>query len=80
MNQPKKKKKMQTMGNDELYKMWSELSDGKNVIFVLRDKTYKKKRTKTPHDKKVINKGIEDNNVEAILTAGNSYDSYRELF
>ena len=31
----KDEKKMQTMGNDKLYKMWSELSDGKNVIFVL---------------------------------------------
>ena len=55
------------------------LSDGKAVIFVLKIKNILVKKTKTPHEEKIINLALNDKNVVAILTASNSYDGFREL-
>ena len=73
------KRWMKQLINKELYKMWSSLSDGKSVIFIYKSKKFKIIKTKKPHDKKIINKGIQDNKVIAILTASNSSDGYKEL-
>ena len=66
--------------NKSLEKMWKSLSDGKSVIFIYNDGTHKVIKTVKPHDNHIIQKGNEDKNVKAILTAGNSWDSYRELY
>ena len=66
--------------NKPLEKMWKSLSDGKSVIFIYKNGTHKIIKTKTPHEDSIIQKGNEDNDVKAILTAGNSWDSYRELY
>tara|TARA_Y100000389_G_scaffold195835_1_gene227839 strand:+ start:573 stop:1472 length:900 start_codon:yes stop_codon:yes gene_type:complete len=66
--------------NKQLEKMWKSLSDGKSVIFIYNDGTHKVIKTEKPHDNHIIQKGNEDKNVKAILTAGNSWDSYRELY
>ena len=73
------KRWMKVIENKKLEKMWKSLSNGKSVIFVYKDKSYKIKKTKTPHNKNVIDNGINNKNVIAILTASNSYDGYREL-
>ena len=56
------------------------MSDGKSVIFIYKNGTHKVIKTKTPHEDSIIQKGNEDKDVKAILTAGNSWDSYRELY
>lgn len=66
--------------NKPLEKMWKSLSDGKSVIFIYKNGTHKVIKTKTPHEDSIIQKGNEDKDVKAILTAGNSWDSYRELY
>ena len=66
--------------NKPLEKMWKSLSDGKSVIFIYKNGTHKVIKTKTPHEDSIIQKGNEDKDVIAILTAGNSWDSYRELY
>ena len=66
--------------NKPLEKMWKSLSDGKSVIFIYKNGTHKVIKTKTPHEDSIIQKGKEDKDVKAILTAGSSWDSYRELY
>ena len=73
------KRWMKVIENKELQKLWKLLSDGKAVIFVFKDKKYIIKKTKTPHEEKIINLALNDKNVVAILTASNSYDGFREL-
>ena len=70
--------------NKSLEKMWKSLSDGKSVIFIYNDGTHKVIKTDgfglKPYDNHIIQKGNKDKDVKAILTAGNSWDSYRELY
>ena len=73
------KRWMKVVENKELKRLWMSLADGKSLIFVYKDKSYKIKKTKTPHSKSVIDNGINDKDVVAILTACNSYDGWREL-
>ena len=66
--------------NKPLEKMWKSLADGKSLIFIYKNNTYKIKKTKISHDDNVIELGNNDDNVKAILSAGNSYDGYRDLY
>ena len=49
-------------------------------ICIIEDNTYKIKKTRVPHDDNIIELGNNDDNVKAILSAGNSYDGYRDLY
>ena len=52
----------------------------KKLVFVFKDGSYKIHKIKRDDYEKKIEEGNNDPNVKAILTAGNSFDGYQQLY
>ena len=78
--------------NKPLEKLWTDMSNMKKYVFIMKDgsyqiksvePSYKGQRGSDFHRKyclPMIEKANNDDSVKAILTAGNSYDGYRQLY
>ena len=78
--------------NKALEKLWTDMSNMKKYVYIMKDgsyqiksvePSYKGQRGSEFHRKyclPMIEKANNDNSVKAILTAGNSYDGYRQLY
>ena len=66
--------------NRELESLWKDMSNSKKLVFIMKDKSYKIMRTSRSKYESLIEKGNNDSDVKAILTAGNSYDGYIHLY
>ena len=66
--------------NKELESLWKDLSNTKKLVFIMKDKSYKIMKTSRSKYESLIEKGNNDPDVVAILTAGLSYDGYIELY
>jgi len=78
--------------NKALEKLWTDMSNMKKYVFIMKDgsyqiksvePSYKGQRGSDFHRKyclPMIEKANNDDSVKAILTAGNSYDGYRQLY
>ena len=56
------------------------MSNMRTLIFVFKDGSYKIHKIKRDDYEKKIDIGKNDPNVKAILTAGNSFDGYQQLY
>ena len=89
-----KSKKMNTSRgkNKALEKLWTDMSNMKKYVYIMKDgsyqiksvePSYKGQRGSDFHRKyclPMIEKANNDDSVKAILTAGNSYDGYKQLY
>jgi len=78
--------------NKPLEKLWTDMSNMKKYVFIMKDgsyqiksvePSYKGQRGSDFHNKyclPMIEKANNDDSVKAILTAGNSFDGYRQLY
>ena len=78
--------------NKSLEKLWTDMSNMKKYVYIMKDgsyqiksvePSYKGQRGSDFHRKyclPMIEKANNDDSVKAILTAGNSYDGYRQLY
>ena len=78
--------------NNALEKLWTDMSNMKKYVYIMKDgsyqiksvePSYKGQRGSEFHRKyclPMIEKANNDDSVKAILTAGNSYDGYRQLY
>ena len=66
--------------NKPLEKLWTDMSNMKKLVFVFKDGSYKIHKIKRDDYEKKIEEGNNDPNVKAILTAGNSFDGYQQLY
>ena len=78
--------------NKALEKLWTDMSNMKKYIYIMKDgsyqiksivPSYKGQRDSDFHHKyclPMIEKANNDNSVKMILTAGNSYDGYEQLY
>ena len=78
--------------NKPLEKLWTDMSNMKKYVFIMKDgsyqikplmPSYKGQRGSDFHRKyclPMIEKANNDDSVKAILTAGNSYDGYEQLY
>jgi len=78
--------------NNALEKLWTDMSNMKKYVFIMKDgsyqiksvePSYKGQRGSDFHNKyclPMIEKANNDDSVKAILTAGNSFDGYRQLY
>jgi len=90
----KKSHKMNTSKgqNKALEKLWTDMSNMKKYVFIMKDgsyqiksvePSYKGQRGSDFHRKyclPMIEEANNDDSVKAILTAGNSYDGYKQLY
>lgn len=78
--------------NKPLEKLWTDMSNMKKYVYIMKDgsyqiksvePSYKGQRGSEFHRKyclPMIEKANNDDSVKAILTAGNSFDGYRQLY
>lgn len=78
--------------NKSLEKLWTDMSNMKKYVYIMKDgsyqiksvePSYKGQRDSDFHRKyclPMIEKANNDDSVKAILTAGNSYDGYEQLY
>ena len=78
--------------NNALEKLWTDMSNMKKYVFIMKDgsyqikslmPSYKGQRGSDFHLKyclPMIEKANADDSVKMILSAGNSYDGYRQLY
>lgn len=71
--------------NKPLEKLWTDMSNMKKLVFIMRYKQldasyYRIHKIKRDDYEKKIEEGNNDPNVKAILTAGNSFDGYQQLY
>ena len=78
--------------NKPLEKLWTDMSNMKKYVYIMKDGSYqikslmpsfKGQRGSDFHRKyclPMIEKANNDDSVKAILTAGNSFDGYRQLY
>jgi len=64
--------------NKPLEKLWTDMSNMKKLVFIMKDGSHQIKTSKQDEDQ--IDKGNNDPNVKVILTAGNSFDGYQQLY
>jgi predicted DNA-binding WGR domain protein len=76
----KKEDKSARGKNKPLEKLWTDMSNMRTLIFVFKDGSYKIHKIKRDDYEKKIDIGKNDPNVKAILTAGNSFDGYQQLY
>ena len=89
-----KSKKMNTSRgkNKPLEKLWTDMSNMKKYVYIMKDGSYKIKSVEPSYKGQrgsefhrkyclpMIEKANNDDSVKMILTAGNSYDGYRQLY
>ena len=77
---PVKIKKVLLKENPELQKFWSNLAEGKNVVLIYKDGTYKyldlPKSTQKLNS--IFNEFDDDSNIIAVLSSSRSTDIYTE--
>ena len=71
--------------NKELEKLWTDMSNMNKLVFIMKIKQldgsyYKIHKIKRTEYQDKIDEGNNDPNVKAILTAGNSFDGYQQLY
>ena len=78
--------------NKALEKLWTDMSHMKKYVFIMKDGSYQIKpiapsykgqrgsRFMEKYCLPMIEKANNDDSVKAILTAGNSFDGYRQLY
>ena len=66
--------------NKPLEKLWTDMSNMKKLVFVFKDGSYRIHKIKRDDYEEKIEAGNNDPNVKAILTAGNSFDGYQQLY
>lgn len=66
--------------NKELESLWKDMSNANKLILILKDKSYKIIKIKRSNYDLEIEKYNNDPNIKNILTAGNSYDGYIQLY
>ena len=65
--------------NKPLEKLWTDMSNMRKLVFIMKD-GYQIKSIKPSDYQDIIDKANEDDSVKVILTAGNSYDGYQQLY
>lgn len=78
--------------NKALEKLWTDMSNMKKYVYIMKDDSYQIKSVEPSYKGQrgsdfhlkyclpMIEKANNDDSVKAILTAGNSYDGYRQLY
>jgi hypothetical protein len=78
--------------NKPLEKLWTDMSNMKKYVYIMKDGSYKIKSVEPSYKGQrgsefhrkyclpMIEKANNDDSVKMILTAGNSYDGYRQLY
>ena len=66
--------------NRELESLWKDMSNAKKLILIMKDKSYQIIKIKRSTYETEIEKYNNDPDVKNILTAGNSYDGYIQLY
>ena len=66
--------------NKSLEKLWTDMSNMKKLVFIMKDNSYKIHKIKRADYQDKIDVGDNDPNVKVILTAGNSFDGYQQLY
>ena len=66
--------------NKPLEKLWTDMSNMKKLVFIMKDGSYQIKNSKQDNYQDKIDEGNNDPNVKVILTAGNSFDGYQQLY
>ena len=66
--------------NKPLEKLWTDMSNMKKLVFIMKDGSHKIKTIKPNEYQGMIDKANEDDSVKVILTAGNSFDGYQQLY
>ena len=75
----KKEDKSARGKNKPLEKLWTDMSNMKKLVFIMKD-GYQIKSIKPSEYQDRIDKAVEDDSVKVILTAGNSFDGYQQLY
>ena len=76
----KKEDKSARGKNKSLEKLWTDMSNMKKLVFIMKDGSHQIKSIQKDKYQDHIDKGNNDPNVKAILTAGNSFDGYQQLY
>jgi len=81
----KKEDKSARGKNKPLEKLWTDMSNMKKLVFIMKYKQldgsyYKIHKIKPSEYQDRIDKAVEDDSVKVILTAGNSFDGYQQLY
>ena len=76
----KKEDKSARGKNKPLEKLWTDMSNMKKLVFIMKDGSYQIKSIKSSEYQDMIDKANDDNSVKVILTAGNSFDGYQHLY
>ena len=76
----KKEDKSARGKNKPLEKLWADMSNMKKLVFIMKDGSYQIKNIQRNQYQDQIDKGNNDSNVKVILTAGNSFDGYQQLY
>ena len=66
--------------NKPLEKLWTDMSNMKKLVFIMKDGSHQIKTSKQDNYQDKIDEGNNDPNVKVILTAGNSFDGYQQLY